>query len=96
MQTGPSASGDEAASPDYEAAVGYLRDLESGLRYWYQAAEIKAQVALAIDGALLALLGGALLGNREDVAGTVALFGPETTLLYRSSGGGQVLPLELA
>jgi hypothetical protein len=23
MQTGPSASGDEAASPDYEAAVGY-------------------------------------------------------------------------
>jgi hypothetical protein len=79
MQTG--SSGEEAASPDYEAAVGYLRDLESGLRYWYQAAEIKAQVVLAIDGALLALLSGSLLGSRDDVARTVAVFGPETWVL---------------
>jgi hypothetical protein len=96
MQTGPSASGDEAASPDYEAAVGYLRDLESGLRYWYQAAEIKAQVALAIDGALLALLGGALLGNREDVAGTVALFGPETWVFLAGMTVGFALSIACA
>jgi hypothetical protein len=49
-----------------------------GLRYWYQAAEIKAQVVLAISGALVAVLGGSLLGNRDDVAATVAVFGPET------------------
>jgi hypothetical protein len=68
-------SGDEASSPDYGSAVEYLRDLESGLRYWYQAAEIKAQVVLAISGALVAVLGGSLLGNRDDVARTVAVLG---------------------
>jgi hypothetical protein len=56
MRTGSPASGDEAPSPDYRAAVEYLRDLESGLRYWYQAAEIKAQVILAINGAFVAFL----------------------------------------
>lgn len=78
MEIGSSASGEEASSPDYESAVEYLRDLEGGLRYWYQAAEIKAQVVVAINGALVALLGGSLLGNREDVAQTVTVFGPET------------------
>jgi hypothetical protein len=81
MQSGSSAGGEDAASLDYQAVVGYLRDLEAGLRYWYQAAEIKAQVVLAIDGALVALLSGSLLGNRNDVAGTVAVFGPETWVL---------------
>jgi hypothetical protein len=78
MQSGSSGGGQEAASLDYQAAVGYLRDLEAGLRYWYQAAEIKAQVVLAIDGALVVLLSGSLLGNRDEVARTVAVFGPET------------------
>jgi hypothetical protein len=70
--------GDKASPPDYGPAVEYLRDLEAGLRYWYQAAEIKAQVAVAINGALAAILGGSLLGNRDDVARTIAVFGPET------------------
>jgi hypothetical protein len=78
MQTDSSANGGDAASPDYGTAVAYLRDLEGGLRYWYQAAEIKAQVVLAIDGALVAILSGSLLGNRDGVARTVAVFGPET------------------
>jgi hypothetical protein len=78
MKAGSSAGGDDASSPNYETAVEYLRDMESGLRYWYQAAETKAQVVLAINGAFLALLGGLLLTKREDLARTVAVFGPET------------------
>jgi hypothetical protein len=80
METGSTASGEDPSSPDYGAALDYLRHLEEGLRYWYQAAEIKAQVVLAINGALVAFLGGSLLGNRGDVAQTVAVFGPETWL----------------
>jgi hypothetical protein len=78
MQTGSSANGGDASPPDYGTAVAYLQELEGGLRYWYQAAEIKAQVVLAINGALVALLSGSLLGNRDDVARTVTVFGPET------------------
>ena len=78
MSTGSSASGDKASSPDYGLALEYLRDLESGLRYWYQAADTKAQVVLAIDGVILAVLGGSVLTNRADVVGTVTVFGPET------------------
>jgi hypothetical protein len=78
MPTASPAPGDKASSPDYRVAVEYLRHLESGLRFWYQAADIKAQVVLAINGALVALVGGSLLGNRDDVARTVAVFGPET------------------
>jgi hypothetical protein len=78
MKTGSSARGDDASSPDYGTAVEYLRDLESRLRYWYQAAETKAQVVLAINGAFLAFLGGSLLTNQDDVTRTVTAFGPET------------------
>lgn len=96
METGSSANGDEAVSPDYEAALAYLRDLESGLRYWYQAAEIKAQVVLAINGALLAFLSGALLSNRDDVARTVAVFGPETWLFLAGMTVGFALSIACA
>jgi hypothetical protein len=94
MPTG--SPGEEAAAPDYGTAVAYLRDLESGLRYWYQAAEIKAQVALAINGALLAVLGGSLLGNRDDVARTVAVFGPETWVLLAGMTLGVALSIACA
>jgi hypothetical protein len=96
MQTGSSASGDETASPDLATALAYLRDLEGGLRYWYQAAEIKAQVVLAIDGALLALLSGALLGNRDDVARNVAVFGPETWVFLAGMTVGFALSIACA
>src|SRR4051812_48346973 len=61
-----------------ETAVEYLWKLEESLRYWYSAAETKAQIALTLNGAFLAFFTGSILTNRSKVAETVAVFGVET------------------
>jgi hypothetical protein len=67
------------ATPDRpETAVEYLRKLEESLRYWYSAAEMKAQVALTRNGVFLAFLTGSVLTSGDKAATTVAVFGPET------------------
>jgi hypothetical protein len=77
MSTGSLAANDQP--PGSEAAgAKYLRELEESLRYWYSAAETKAQVVLTLNGVFLAFLSGSLLTNRERLKPTVGVFGPET------------------
>jgi hypothetical protein len=61
-----------------EAGAEYLRKLEESLRYWYSAAETKAQVVLTLNGVFLAFLTGSVLTSGDKAAKTVTVFGPET------------------
>jgi hypothetical protein len=56
----------------------FLRDVTGDLRYWYSAAESKAQLVLTVNGAYLTFLTTAALAGRDQIARATALFGPET------------------
>lgn len=58
------------ASPSDSDAVDYLRKLDESLRYWYSAADTKAQVALTLNGVFLAFLTGSVLTSGDKVAKT--------------------------
>jgi hypothetical protein len=78
MQPESSADSDDASAHSYATAADYQWKLQDSLRYWYSAAETKAQVVLTLNGVFLAFITGSILGNREAVARTVAIFGAET------------------
>jgi hypothetical protein len=88
MQTGSPSDSDEASPRNHDAAVDYLRELEASLRYWYSAAETKAQVVLTLNGVFLAFLTGSILTNRDNVAQTVSVFGPETWVFLAGMAAG--------
>jgi hypothetical protein len=85
-----SPTADEPPSPSKspETSVAYLRELEESLRYWYSAAETKAQVVLTLNGIFLAFLTGSMLTNRDKVTPTVAIFGPETWVFLAGMAAG--------
>jgi len=64
--------------PDEPVMREYLRDLEVDLRYWYQAAETKAQVVLTVNGLFVTFLTASALASRSDVVQATAAFGAET------------------
>jgi hypothetical protein len=88
MQTESPAHGEQPSPPSAETAVAYLRELEESLRYWYSAAETKAQVVLTLNGVFLAFLTGSILTNRDKVTPTVAVFGPETWVFLAGMAAG--------
>jgi hypothetical protein len=63
---------------DEQAMREYLRDLGTDLRYWYRAAETKAQLVLTVNGLFITFLTASALARRADVAQTTAAFGVET------------------
>jgi hypothetical protein len=63
---------------DEQAMREYLRDLGSDLRYWYQAAETKAQVVLSVNGLFVTFLTASALASKADVVQATAAFGAET------------------
>jgi hypothetical protein len=79
-----------ATPPRPETAVEYLWKLEDALRYWYSAAETKAQVALTLNGVFLAFFTGSILTDQEKAAKTVAAFGPETWMFLAGMAAGVV------
>jgi hypothetical protein len=58
MQSGPPADSDDASVHSYAAAADHQWKLDDHLRYWYSAAETKAQVVLTLNGVFLAFLTG--------------------------------------
>jgi hypothetical protein len=87
METESPAAGDARAAV-LRDAVDYLRELEGRLRYWYSAAETKAQVVLTLNGVFLAFLTGSTLADRGDLARTTTAFGPETWVFLAGMGAG--------
>jgi hypothetical protein len=69
------AQGQEQVS---EANVEYLRRMYAGTRGWYTAAETKAQLLLAINGAFVTLLFGTLFSRPSDVQAVTVHFGVDT------------------
>jgi hypothetical protein len=61
-------------TPDMSAAVEYARRLYDDVRAWYANADGKAQVVLAIDGALVAFFAGAMFTKPADLESIVASF----------------------
>jgi hypothetical protein len=63
---------------DDQAMREYLRDLGTDLRYWYRAAETKAQLVLTVNGLFITFLTTSVLARRADVVQATAAFGVET------------------
>ncbi len=59
---------------DSERPVEYARRLYDDVRSWYNNADSKAQVVLAIDGAFLAFLTGAIFAKPSDLKAVVGMF----------------------
>ena len=78
MQPESSANSEDTSARSYATAIDYQWKLEDILRYWYSAAETKAQVVLTLNGIFITFVTGSILANREAVAQTVAIFGAET------------------
>ncbi len=64
--------------PDQQASIEYLRGVGADLRYWYQSAEVKAQLVLTVNGIFLTFLTTSVLANGNAVAQETAAFGAET------------------
>jgi hypothetical protein len=62
-------------------SVEYARRLYEDVRGWYDSADTKAQVVLAIDGAFLAFLTNAIFSKPEDLRAIVNLFSSVTWVL---------------
>jgi hypothetical protein len=84
------AAGRVAARRRPETGLDYLWKLDESLRYWYTAAETKAQVTLTLDVVFLAFFTGSILTKRDDVAKTVTAFGPETWVFLAGMAAGVV------
>jgi hypothetical protein len=78
MQPESCANSNDASTHSYATAADHQWKLEDSLRYWYSAAETKAQVVLTLNGVFLAFITGSILANREAAARTIAIFGAET------------------
>jgi hypothetical protein len=59
---------------DNSASLDYSRMLHQTLMRWYDNADAKANILLALDGALVSFLTGALFVKREDLGAIVAGF----------------------
>jgi hypothetical protein len=57
-----------------ENSVEYARRLYEDVRGWYDSADTKAQVVLAIDGAFLVFLTGAIFAKPDDLGAVVGSF----------------------
>lgn len=68
----------ERQPPDQQAALEYLRGVGADLRYWYQSAEVKAQLVLTVNGIFLTFLTTSVLARGNAVAQETAAFGVET------------------
>jgi hypothetical protein len=88
MPTGSSADGEQVPPGSDGTAVEYLRELRESLRYWYTAAETKAQVVVTLNGVFLAFVTGSILANRDKAALTVTVFGPETWVFLAGMAAG--------
>ncbi len=67
---------DRAAQP-----LAYIEAVYENVRAWYENADRKAQVVLALDGAFLSLIAGGAFSKASDVQGVVGFFGQETVVL---------------
>jgi hypothetical protein len=65
----------ERQPPDQQAALEYLRGVGADLRYWYQSAEVKAQLVLTVNGIFLTFLTTSVLASGTAVAQDTAAFG---------------------
>ncbi|MBX6324233.1 MAG: hypothetical protein IRY94_20665, partial [Rhodospirillaceae bacterium] len=63
-----------AALPD-DASLEYARTLYQTVVRWYENADAKANILLALDGALVSFLTGAVFVKRGDLAAIVGGFG---------------------
>ena len=89
---GPPAVNQAGRRLDEQALREYLRDLGTDLRYWYQAAETKAQLVLTVNGLFVTFITAFALARRADVAQATAVFGVETWIFL----AGMSLCLALA
>lgn len=62
----------------------FLRDLGADLRYWYGAAESKAQLVLTVNGVFLTFLTTSALAGRQQLTMAMAVFGSETWVFLGS------------
>lgn len=67
------------------ANVEYLRRMYASTRDWYTAAETKAQLLLAINGAFITVLFGVLFGRTGDVRASTDRFGFDTWVFAGAS-----------
>jgi hypothetical protein len=61
-----------------EPALVYARSLWANILAWYNNADTKAQVLLALNGAFIGFLSSSVFMKAEDLAGLVSSFGAET------------------
>src|SRR5262245_32886463 len=96
MQSESSANSDETSTHSYAAAIDHQWKLADTLRYWYSAAETKAQVVLTLNGIFITFATGSILVNREAVARTVTIFGAETWIFMAGMSIGSAGSLTCA
>ena len=92
MQTGSPADSGPPSPPSDGTPVEYLWKLEESLRYWYSAAETKAQVVVTLNGVFLAFVTGSILTNSDKAALTLTVFGPETWMFLAGMAAGSPGP----
>lgn len=68
-----------------EANVEYLRRMYTSTRGWYTAAETKAQLLLAVNGAFITVLFSVLFGRSDDVRAGTDHFGIDTWIFVSIS-----------
>lgn len=61
--------------------LNYVQNLYNNVLGWYNSAESKAQILLAIDGTFLAFITGSIFTEPDTIKSTVASFGWETWFL---------------
>jgi hypothetical protein len=71
--------------------VDYTRRLYANILAWYDSADRKAQIILTANGGFVTVLTGLGLTRPDEVTKTVAVFGPETWLLFALSAVGLVI-----
>ena len=74
----PTVNAAERRLQDQQATLEYLRGVGEDLRYWYRAAEAKAQLVLTFNGLFLTFLTASVLAGHGQVSLTTAAFGAET------------------
>ena len=74
----PTVNAAERRLQDQKATLEYLRGVGEDLRYWYRAAEAKAQLVLTFNGLFLTFLTASVLAGHGQVSLTTAAFGAET------------------